>query len=85
MPLHLKPRLDARRKRVEAGSGIRRVTRYLLRDVRPTSKAQQRAREGHMPHRSASTVAPCKPACRPSESVGSLLGLWLIDTWSEPS
>jgi hypothetical protein len=25
------------------------------------------------------------PACRLSESVGSLLGLWLIHTWSEPS
>jgi hypothetical protein len=29
--------------------------------------------------------AACKPACTPSESMGSLLGLWLIDTWSEPS
>jgi hypothetical protein len=27
----------------------------------------------------------CQSACRPSDSVGSLLGLWLIATWSEPS
>jgi hypothetical protein len=35
--------------------------------------------------RQASVPSVCKPACRPSESVGSLPGVWLIDTWSEPS
>jgi hypothetical protein len=27
----------------------------------------------------------CKLACRLTESVGSLLGPWLTDRWSEPS
>jgi hypothetical protein len=27
----------------------------------------------------------CKPACRLSVAIGSLQGLWLIDTWSEVS
>jgi hypothetical protein len=35
--------------------------------------------------RQGSVLRACKPACRPSESVGSLLELWLIDAWSEPS
>jgi hypothetical protein len=45
-----------------------------------------------MPHHSASTgreqlleTVECKRACRPSESDGSLLEQWPIDTWSEPS
>jgi hypothetical protein len=35
--------------------------------------------------RQASALTVCKRACRPSESVGSLLGPWLIDTWNEPT
>ena len=35
--------------------------------------------------RQGSVLWACKRACRLSEPLGSLLGLWLIDTWSEPS
>jgi hypothetical protein len=44
----------------------------------PSALARGISRQGPM-------SSACKPACRLSESVGSLLGLWLIDTWSEPS
>jgi hypothetical protein len=39
----------------------------------------------HATSRQGSVLCACKLACTPSESVGSLLGLWLIDMWSEPS
>jgi hypothetical protein len=47
-------------------------------ESQPTNLSQLTSRQ-------VSALRACKPVCRWSESVGSLLGLWLIDTWSEPS
>lgn len=59
-------------------SSTRRDQFFETAECEPTILSQVTSRQ-------ASVLWDCKLACRPSESVGSLLGPWPIDTWSEPS
>jgi hypothetical protein len=44
----------------------------------PTIPSQVTSRQGFV-------FWACNPACRPSVSIGSLQGVWLIATWSDAS
>jgi hypothetical protein len=59
-------------------AGIRRVNSVAMVEREPPILS-------HVTWRLGLRRGACKPACTLSEPVGSLLGIWQIDTWSEPS